>query len=62
MVRSDECLVSDTTRVMNRIKAIYRARGVACAGHDVYREDRRAEWLAKLKWPGGENFGLRLRL
>ena len=27
MVRSYECLVADTTRVMNRIKAIYRARG-----------------------------------
>jgi transposase len=48
MVRSYECLVSDTTRVMNRIKAIYRSRGILCAGHDVYREDRRVEWLAKL--------------
>ncbi|MGB7925338.1 MAG: transposase [Pyrinomonadaceae bacterium] len=48
MVRSYECLVSDTTRVMNRIKAIYRSRGLTCAGHDVYREDRRAEWLQKL--------------
>ncbi len=48
MVRSYECLVSDTTRVMNRIKAIYRSRGITCAGHDVYREDRRAEWLQKL--------------
>jgi transposase len=48
MVRSYECLVSDTTRVMNRIKAIYRARGITCAGHDVYREDRRAQWLQKL--------------
>ena len=48
MVRSYECLVSDTTRVMNRLKAIYRARGIPCAGHDVYREDRRAQWLEKL--------------
>jgi transposase len=31
-----------------RGKVHYRARGFACAGHDVYREDRRAEWLAKL--------------
>jgi transposase len=48
MVRSYECLVSDTTRVMNRIKALYRARGITCAGYDVYREDRRAQWLEKL--------------
>lgn len=48
MVRSYECLVADTTRVMNRIKAIYRSRGITCAGHNVYREDRRPEWLAKL--------------
>ncbi len=48
MVRSYECLVADTTRVMNRLKAIYRARGIACAGHDVYRADRQAQWLQKL--------------
>ena len=48
MVRTYECLVGDTTRVMNRIKAIFRSRGIACAGHDVYRQDRREQWLEKL--------------
>ena len=48
MVRTYECLVADTTRVMNRIKAIFRSRGMACAGHDVYRQDRREQWLEKL--------------
>ncbi len=48
MVRTYECLVADTTRVMNRIKALFRARGIACTGHDVYRQDRREQWLAKL--------------
>ena len=48
MVRTYECLVADTTRVMNRIKAIFRSRGIACAGHDVYRQDRREQWLEKL--------------
>lgn len=52
LVRSYECLVSDTTRVMNRLKAIYRSRGIACAGHDLYREDRRAEWLEQLRERG----------
>ena len=48
MVRTYECLVADTTRVMNRIKAIFRGRGIACSGHEVYRQDRREPWLEKL--------------
>ena len=48
LVRSYDCLVSDTTRVMNRLKAIYRGRAIGCAGHDIYRQDRREQWLAKL--------------
>ena len=55
MVRTYECLVADTTRVMNRIKAIFRSRGIACAGHDVYRQDRREQWLEKLAERGGRN-------
>jgi transposase len=52
LVRCYDCLVSDTTRVMNRLKAIFRGRAIACAGHDVYRGDRRTEWLAKLSQQG----------
>ena len=52
LVRNYDCLVSDTTRVMNRLKAIYRGRAIACAGHEVYRSDRRAQWLVKLSEPG----------
>lgn len=52
LVRCYDCLVSDTTRVMNRLKAIFRGRAIACAGHDVYRRDRRTEWLAKLSQQG----------
>jgi len=37
---------------MNRLKAIFRGRAIACAGHDVYRRDRRTEWLAKLSQQG----------
>src|SRR5437762_14181487 len=48
LVRTYDCLVSDTTRVMNRLKAIYRGRAIACAGHDIYRQDRREQWLEKL--------------
>lgn len=52
LVRNYNCLVSDTVRVMNRLKAIFRGRAIACAGHDVYRHDRRARWLAKLSERG----------
>ncbi|MGH8742976.1 MAG: transposase, partial [Burkholderiales bacterium] len=52
LVRTYDCLVSDTTRVMNRLKAIYRGRAIGCGGHDIYRSDRRPEWLAKLREPG----------
>ena len=52
LVRNYDCLVSDTTRVMNRLKAIYRGRAIACTGHEVYRHDRREQWLAKLSEPG----------
>ena len=37
LVRVYDCLVSDTTRVMNRLKAIYRGRAISCRGHKVYR-------------------------
>lgn len=48
MVGSYESLVEDTTRVMNRIKALYRARGIKCEGAGVYRADERDRWLAEL--------------
>ncbi len=52
LVRTYDCLVSDTTRVMNRLKAIYRGRAIGCGGHDIYRPDRRPQWLEKLREPG----------
>jgi transposase len=41
-------LVEDATRIQNRLKALFRGRGIDCVGHAVYRADQRAEWLAKL--------------
>jgi hypothetical protein len=52
LVRSYEYLVEDSTRVMNRIKDLYRSRAIACSGADVYKPQRRREWLAKLAGPG----------
>lgn len=37
LVCNYECLVVDATRVTNRLKAIFRARGIECAGHRTYR-------------------------
>src|ERR1700674_2736840 len=54
LVRTYDCLVSDTTRVMNRLKAIYRGRAIGCAGHDIYRQDRREQWLKKLRERGAK--------
>lgn len=54
LVRTYDCLVSDSTRVMNRLKAIYRGRAIGCAGHDVYRQDRRQQWLEQLTERGAK--------
>jgi transposase len=54
LVRNYDCLMADTTRVMLRLKAIFRGRAIGCAGEDVYRSDRRAQWLAKLREPGAQ--------
>src|SRR5213593_4378652 len=51
-----DALVDDSTRVMNRIKAVYRSRGVRTSGRDVYYKRNRESWLKKL--PEG---GLRQR-
>jgi len=37
---------------MNRIKAIFRSRAIACAGRDVYYTRNREQWLGKLTAPG----------
>jgi len=50
--RTYDNLVEDATRAKNRLKAIYRGRGIDCPGHAVYRADQRAEWLAKLSDEG----------
>src|SRR5260221_12525961 len=42
---------------MNRLKAIYRGWGIACAGQQVYAPRYRAEWLAKIPEGGGRRRG-----
>jgi transposase len=52
LVRCYTNLVEDATRVMLRIKAIYRGRAVDTTGKGVYRPSKRKAWLAKLDNPG----------
>jgi transposase len=41
-------LVEDSTRVMARLKALYRSRAIPTRGRGVYHPDQRAQWLAQL--------------
>jgi transposase len=50
--RSYLTITKDVTRVMNRIKSVYRSWAIPCAGTSVYTSRHRAEWLAKLVEPG----------
>jgi len=45
--RSYLTITRDLTRVMSRLKAIYRSWAIPCADEQVYAPRYRAEWLAK---------------
>jgi transposase len=46
--RSYAALTEDTTRIMGRLKALYRSQAIACAGKKLYGSRHREEWLAQL--------------
>jgi len=48
LVRSYNNLVEDATRVMLRLKALFRARAIPSKGTAIYRTSERKQWLAKL--------------
>lgn len=48
LTRTYQNLVEDATRVMLRLKALFRARGIKTPGTRVYRPTGRAQWLEKL--------------
>jgi transposase len=52
LARSYLTIVKDLTRVMNRLKAMYRSWAIPCAGRDVYYTRHRAEWLSKIPEAG----------
>src|SRR5499433_4167245 len=52
VARSYLTITRDLTRVMARLKAIYRSWAIPCAGEQVYAPRYRAEWLAKISEGG----------
>jgi transposase len=52
LARSYLTVVKDLTRVMSRLKALYRSWAIPCAGRDVYYTRHRSQWLAKIPQVG----------
>jgi transposase len=52
LARSYLAITKDLTRVMNRLKAVYRSWAIACAGTRVYAAPYRGEWLRQLPETG----------
>lgn len=46
--RSYEAILSDSTRVKNRLKGVFRGRGISCTGTNVYSKKGREQWIKKL--------------
>src|SRR4030065_747644 len=53
LTRAYTNLVEDSTRVMLRLKALFRARGIAAPGRGVYHPRNRTHRLRPLRGPGG---------
>ena len=52
LVRSYLTITQDLSRVMTRVKAIYRGWAIPCTGKQVHASRHRAEWLGKISEPG----------
>lgn len=52
LARSYLTVAKDLSRVMNRLKALYRSWAIPCAGRDVYYRRHRSEWLDKIPEAG----------
>ena len=50
--RSYLTISGDLTRVMTRLKAVYRSWAIPCAGKQVYAPRYRAQWLGKISEAG----------
>jgi transposase len=69
-VRARRLLTSDVVRTKNRLRAVFRSRGIVEAGSEVYCREKRGKWAEKLppsqqqlaKLLGDELEGLEARL
>jgi transposase len=52
LARSYLTITKDASRVMSRLKALYRGWAIPCAGTSVYATRCRGEWLAKIPQAG----------
>jgi transposase len=52
LARSYMTITTDLTRVMVRLKALYRSWAIPCAGQQVYALRHRTEWLEKITEAG----------
>jgi transposase len=52
LARSYQNISKDLTRVMNRLRAVYRGWAIPCAGTQVYAPRYRGEWLNKIPQAG----------
>src|SRR3712207_7408243 len=52
LARSYLTITKDVTRVMNRLKALYRSWAIPCGGRKVYTARHRTEWLEQLRQVG----------
>jgi transposase len=52
LARAYLAATQDLTRVMNRLKALYRSWAIPCAGERVYAPRHRSEWLAQITEAG----------
>ena len=52
LTRSYLTVTKDLTRVMNRLKALYRSWAIPCAGEKVYSPRHRSAWLEQLLQAG----------
>lgn len=52
LARAYTNLVEDSTRVMQRLKALFRARGIPTPGKAVYHPAQHAQWIARLSGHG----------
>jgi transposase len=60
LARSYLTIAKDLTRVMNRLKALYRSWAIPCAGKLVYAPCYRAHWLEKIPQAGARRRVARL--